>query len=73
MQKKNGEVAGFAGNINPLTTIPLPTDQEWVEAVENDPDLRLIRTSLEQPGGGSLSKAQLEDKGYFPLWERKNL
>ena len=34
--------SAFAGDITPLTTIVLPTDNAWVEATEDDADMRLI-------------------------------
>eukprot|EP00957_Ditylum_brightwellii_P184301 14038540-Ditylum_brightwellii.AAC.1 len=47
--------------VNPLTTVPLPTEQEWKDATETDRDLNLVLQAL-QPGADLLQKAMLEDK-----------
>eukprot|EP00957_Ditylum_brightwellii_P138790 10579508-Ditylum_brightwellii.AAC.1 len=58
------------GEVNPLTTVPLPTEQEWKDATEADRDLNLVLQAL-QPGAGPLQKTSLEDKRYYNLWKQQ--
>eukprot|EP00957_Ditylum_brightwellii_P065893 4997059-Ditylum_brightwellii.AAC.1 len=56
-----GQVQVMLGEVNPLTTVPLPTKQEWKDASETDRDLNLVLQAL-QPGADPLQKTMLEDK-----------
>ena len=60
----------FAGAVNPLTTIALPTNEAWREATANDDDMRLIVNAL--VSGEVVNKMDLSEKRYFGEWERGN-
>ena len=60
----------FAGAVNPLTTIALPTNEAWREATANDDDMHLIGNAL--VSCDVINKMELSEKMYFGEWERGN-
>eukprot|EP00957_Ditylum_brightwellii_P204432 15339224-Ditylum_brightwellii.AAC.1 len=64
------QVQVMIGEVNPLTTVPLPTEQERKDATKVDSDLSLVLQVL-QPGADPLQKAMLEDKRHYNLWKQQ--
>ena len=52
--------------IDPATTLPLPTDDDWRAATQLDPDTHLLHHSLLH--NTPLLRAQLTDKSYYDLF-----
>ena len=69
-EEKHPTSSAFAGDINPLTTIALPTDNAWVEATEDDADMRLIVQALRE--GTGIQKKDLREKRFFKPWQEKS-
>ena len=59
--------------LNPTTTIPLPTDEDWRQAIQNDHDLSRIVQAIKDGPIGSLTKAELVEKAYFEEWKQERL
>jgi hypothetical protein len=59
--------------LNQATTIPLPTDEDWRQAVAKDHDLSQIAQALQDGPLNSLSKAELVEKAYFEEWKQERL
>ena len=59
---------GQARRIDRWTTIPMPTQHRWVEATQNDRDLRLVLEAIreDQP----LERHRLTNKKFFEAWEK---
>jgi hypothetical protein len=57
--------------LDPATTLPLPTDDQWCTAMAQDPDLHQVLATL-QPQG-QLCKADLIEKGYHQAWKAGQL
>jgi hypothetical protein len=54
-----------AAVLNQATTIPLPTDEDWRQATNDNHDLRRLVQALQAGPLGSLTKAELVEKAYF--------
>ncbi len=59
--------------LNQATTIPLPTDEDWRQATEEDHDLSRLVQALQAGPLGSLTKAELVEKAYFDEWKQERL
>jgi hypothetical protein len=59
--------------LNQATTIPLPTDEEWRQAVAKDHDPSRIVQALKDGPLNSLIKAELVEKAYFEEWKQERL
>jgi hypothetical protein len=59
--------------LNQATTIPLPTDEDWRQAVAADHDLSRIAQALQDGPLNSLTKAELVEKAYFEEWKQERL
>jgi hypothetical protein len=59
--------------LDQATTIPLPTDEDWRQAINEDHDLSLIVAALQDGLLGSLTKAGLVEKPYFDEWRKERL
>ena len=59
--------------LNPTTTIPLPTDEDWRQAIQDDHDLSRIVQAIKDGPIGSLTKAELVEKAYFEEWKQERL
>ena len=59
--------------LDQATTIPLPTDEEWRQAINEDHDLSKIVAALQDGPLGSLTKAGLVEKAYFDEWKNERL
>jgi hypothetical protein len=59
--------------LNQATTIPLPTDKDWRQAVAKDHDLSRIVQALQDGPLNSLTKAELVEKAYFEEWKQERL
>ena len=65
-QDKDPQARGRAlmtKEVNRWTTIPTPTQDEWNQALQDDPDTRLLITTLKT--GLPLDKAKLLNKRYY--------
>ena len=59
--------------LNQATTIPLPTDEDWRQAISEDHDLSRIVQAIQAGPLGSLTKAELVEKAYFDEWKQERL
>jgi hypothetical protein len=59
--------------LNQTTTIPLPTDEDWRQAVAKDHNLSRIVQALKDGPLTSLTKAELVEKAYFEEWKQERL
>jgi hypothetical protein len=59
--------------LNQATTIPLPSDEDWRQATENDHDLSKLVQALQAGPLGSLTKTELVEKAYFDEWKQERL
>jgi hypothetical protein len=59
--------------LNPTTTIPLPKDNDWKQAIQEDHDLSRIVQAIKDRPLGSLTKAEVVDKAYFEEWKQEAL
>ena len=59
--------------LNPTTTIPLPMDNDWKQAVQNDHNLSRIIQAIKDGPMGTLTKAELVEKAYFEEWKQERL
>ena len=57
--------------LDPATTLPLPTEDQWRQATAQDADLQLVIAAL-QPQG-HLNRADLVEKGYHTAWKAGQL
>ncbi len=56
-------ILAFVGEVNELTTVPLPTEERWREETANDPDLATIATALTT--GEELDEVAIMEKRYL--------
>ena len=59
--------------LNQATTIPLPTAEDWRQAINEDHDLSRIVQTITAGPLGSLTKAELVEKAYFNEWKQERL
>jgi hypothetical protein len=59
--------------LNQATIIPLPTDEDWRQAVAKEHDLSQIVQALKDGPLNSLTKAELVEKAYFEEWKQERL
>jgi hypothetical protein len=57
--------------INRWTTLPVPTEETWQVATQNDPDLRLVLQALQHET--ELARATLVKKQYHTEWKEGRL
>ena len=56
----------FIGDVNPLTTIALPSDEDWRVASTNDHDIGYILRTI--AAGEKLKQKDLRESKYFREW-----
>ena len=59
----------FLGDVSPLTTIPLPSDESWYAATRGYHDLKLIVEAIRS--AGEVSKKDLLEKLHFSQCQLK--
>jgi hypothetical protein len=59
--------------LNQATTTPLPTDEDWCQAIAKDHDLSQIAQALNGHPLNSLTKADLVEKANFEEWKQERL
>jgi hypothetical protein len=57
--------------LNQATTIPLPTNEDWCQSVNEDHNLSRIVIAIQEGPLGTLKKAELVEKVHFEEWEKE--
>lgn len=71
-QYMSPELRAFAfGRINRHTTWPLPTRELWIKELDTDADTSMLMEAIKK--GERLARARLQDKAYWPAYERGRL